>query len=241
MDGIVQDLSDNFAPYAATKNVMQVISRKRERGLPSPVTKSLLQSISIPEGNASRTLQALLFLRLIENDGAQTTLLEQLAHARESDYHGILAEIVREAFKRVFELVDPVEDSEITIYDAFRQFEPEAQRDRMVTFFMGMCGEAGIVTRNRVVLPNRGSGAPKRTPPATPKKAADRLSTLETDAPTDTRMLFALMQQLPPERQWTQSKRQRWLLAVQAAVDLMVEVVDEEQQYEVLARLPMGN
>jgi hypothetical protein len=35
------------------------------------------------------------------------------------------------------------------------------------------------------------------------------------------------MQQLPAEARWTRSKRERWLQALEAAVDLLVEVVDE--------------
>ena len=148
---IIQELRGDFAPYAAVNNVMEVITRRRERGLPSPLTTKALESISIPPGNISRTLQAIRFLGLMEDDGSQTELFDRLARAGEQDgeHREILGEVIKNAYHAVFAIVDPAQDGDMAIHDAFRQFVPEAQRDRMVSFFLGMCGRAGITAPKR--------------------------------------------------------------------------------------------
>ena len=45
------------APYAPVHNVLTVIRRLRERGLPDPLTIQELERIGIPAGNAPRTLE----------------------------------------------------------------------------------------------------------------------------------------------------------------------------------------
>lgn len=238
---VIQPLKEQFAPYAATSNVMDVIMRKRERGLPGQVSPAALETISIPKGNASRTLQALNFLGLIDTDGTQTTLFEKLARAGEDDggFVRSLEGVVREAYEKVFAIVDPVLDSEVAVRDAFRQFEPEAQRDRMVTFFLGMCESAGIVqgkTRERRRETKRNAnGLNRRTRSVTTTDsvrethtpASDTIPRRISDEDSEYRLVFALMQQLPNDRQWNADRRQKWFAAVQASVDLIVTVVEE--------------
>lgn len=243
-DRVIQELAGDFAPYAATSNIMDVIARRRERGLPNPLNAKTLETIGVPAGNISRTLQALRFLNLIDDDGSHTKGFDRLAQAGESggEYRELLAEIVRSSYHRVFEIVDPSQDHEAAIHDAFRLFQPEAQRSRMVALFLGLCEQASIserrtrerspeaVARQRLASPPRRRRAaphPQRTVQhsATANELAGPRQVQSQD--TDYRAIFAVFQQLPEQRQWTSERRQRWLSAIEATVDLMVDIVDD--------------
>ena len=84
-----------------------LLSRRRERGLPSPVNQEALESIGIPAGNAPRTLQALRFLYLLDAEGQQTSNMDRLARATSSEYQQVLVEVIQSAYPPVFAIVDP--------------------------------------------------------------------------------------------------------------------------------------
>ncbi len=146
-----------IAPYAPLGNLLTVIRRLRERGVPIPVTKEALTVLGIPEGNAPRTLQSLKLLGLVAEDGDLTPAAERLRRASTEEYPETLAEVIREAYAPVFAVVDPATDTEVRISDAFRQFDPATQRGRMVTLFLGLCTEAGIAAER----PQKAPRAPR--------------------------------------------------------------------------------
>lgn len=134
-------------PYAPVKNVLDVVHRLRDRGVPIPLTVESIQNIGIPTGNAPRTLQAIKLLGLVDAKGQLAEPAERIRRATTDEYPGLLAEIIRAAYVPVFQVVDPAEDGEVKIADAFRQYDPAGQRERMVTLFLGLCEEAGIVQK----------------------------------------------------------------------------------------------
>jgi hypothetical protein len=164
-----------FAPYAPILNVVEFIHTVRDRDMPQPVTPATLQAIGIPEGNAPRTLQALKFLHVLQEDGFYDAAAQRLKLAGTDEYPEILAELVRDAYQLVFKVVDPASDPEYRIADAFRQYQPDGQRSRMVTLFMGLCAEAGIVTRAGRA-PSRDTKRTDRTPKQLRSAARERLS-----------------------------------------------------------------
>jgi hypothetical protein len=234
---MVTDSSTQSAPYAPVDNVLKVVRRFRERGLPAQLSAQELERLGIPAGNAPRTLVSLKFLGLVEEDGQRTQVFDRLGKASTDEYPQMFAEILRSAYAPVFTIVDPSKDGDIAIHDAFRQYSPEAQRSRMVTLFLGLCREAGIVaggppTRRSKVR----TAIPNKTRNVVRKREENKGTGGESDETppppfsTDYRVLSALIQQLPKDGKWTASKREKWLGLVTAAVDYQIDIMEDENE-----------
>ena len=142
-------MDPDFAPYAPTRAAVETITRFRDRGLPAPLTPQVLETIGVAQTMAPRTLQALRFLGLLDDDDNPTELFQRIKRASTDEYKGQLAEVIRSAYIRVFSIVDPAADGDIAIADAFRAFEPSKQRVKMISLFRGLCTEAGIIEQTR--------------------------------------------------------------------------------------------
>jgi hypothetical protein len=228
--------------------VITVIRQARNIGLPDGVTNRYLERIGIPSGNISRTLAALRFLGLVEAGGEKTPIFEQLARAPDDEYPRLLSEVIRSAYAEVFQIVDPAEDEGPKLHNAFRQYNPQAQRTRMVTLFVGLCREAGIVTgelaerppvRVRRPQPVKSAPAAQRKPQKDDARASTTQPLLtgmpvadqSARASAESRYAWCewLLSQLPlSSRRWTSSERERWLDAFSASLDVLVKVVDED-------------
>ncbi len=222
---MVTETERHPVPYAPVNNVLSVIRRFRDHGLPEILSFGELQRIGIPGGNAPRTLAALRFLGLVDEEGRRTPAFDRLGVAKSDEYNATLAEIIRDAYRQVFGIADPAQNTEIEIADAFRGFEPQRQRNRMITLFMALCREAGIVSGGRApeARPRRRQRREQR-PDDMP--AQDDEQHEQSSTGLDLRLLSGLIQQLPKDGNWTQARRDRWLKAMAANVDLIVTVVD---------------
>lgn len=161
---------------------------------------------------------------------------EELKRAKTEEYPERLAEIVRGAYLPVFQIVDPNKDSDTALDDAFRHFEPSAQRVKMIALFRGLAEEAEIIEKGK---PRQREGGARRSETAPPRqRAAPKVPkpTTETgpalgvtvdEALPDYRLIQAVIQQLPREPRWPGARRDRWLAALTAAVDLVFEVEEE--------------
>jgi hypothetical protein len=180
-------------------------------------------------------MRALRFLGLIDESGARLEPFERLKKATTAEYPEQLAQVVRAAYLPVFTIVNPAEDSDTAIADAFRRFEPSAQRGKMIALFRSLCEEAQIITQvaprprpaPRRAAPDAASQRPR--PPAEKRSDPPVVRDHKDDDATapDYRLISAVIQQLPRSGKWTRERRDRWLLTLTSAVDLLFEVTDD--------------
>jgi hypothetical protein len=234
----------DHAPYAPADNVISVIGRIREGGIPNPLTVKQMVRLSIPEGNASRVLQAICFLGLIDDEGAHTEQLERLKRSSSQDYPLVLSDLLKASYKDVFAILPNPDGIPLDkLDDAFRHYEPSKQRGRMVTLFIKLCQVAGIITtveqqgsrvtrKPRSPQPNgrNGNGTTRPTKPeAAPTQSIEKQGSAVAPV-SNYALLEVILQQLPSQRQWTQTRREKWLQAFTTSVDLLIDVLPETDE-----------
>jgi hypothetical protein len=235
---------EKIAPYAPFGCVITVIRRFREKGLPEPLTLQEVGRVGVSEGNASRTLQALKFLGLVDEEGYRTPAFQRLGRVSTGEYAEVFAEIVREAYYDVFTVIDPATATAIEVNDAFRSYHPKAQRARMVTLFKGLCREVGLIaggppeTRKRVrtIAGGKVITAHAASSRRLAAEAAHATGVAGAALPPygqmplleqDLALLQGLLQQLPSDKRWTQERRDKWVQAFTASLDLLFTVEGE--------------
>jgi hypothetical protein len=138
------DGDEQRRPYAATANVTAVLERSRKINLPERITPDFLAIVGIPGISRGRVMEALRFLRLIEESGRPSDLMKSYARAPDDEIRGLLASIVSDAYADDFTRVNPAEDAQPRIIAAFRRYQPRSQTQRMVMLFLGLCRAAGM-------------------------------------------------------------------------------------------------
>lgn len=142
---------DKPGPYASPQSVLEILTRHRDRGLPSPITADVLGRAGIPGSLVPRTLQALQSLDLTDEAGNISEVFESLRLAPEAEYQARLQAWLNSAYADVLNYVDPASDDETKIRDAFRSYKPTGQQDRMVTLFTRLYAAAGVRAPKQVV------------------------------------------------------------------------------------------
>jgi hypothetical protein len=227
--------ADDYMPYAPAKPVLDIIRRFRERGLPEVLSRQELHRLGAAEGNSDRIQKTFQFLDLIDQSGKRTPIFDRLGKASSSEYQSVFAEVVRAAYAPILSIVDPKADTDIAINDAFRHYEPAGQRAQMVVLFLALCREAALA--ESAAPPRHATVRREATAAVQPRGSAPRKTRIidrseETGASdevsgSDYRLLSALIQQLPRDGKWTERRRDRWLQAFTANIDLLIEVASE--------------
>lgn len=243
------------APYAPKDNVLVVIRRIRDGGrLPDPLTTEGLTHVGIPEGNTTRTMQAIKFLNLIGDDGERLPAFESLRLASTQEYPRVLADILRAAYHEVFTLLEPATASNVEFVDAFKAYTPDAQRSRMVTLFVGLCREAELIeggpveTRSRPTRSKRTGGSKEQAAKSTrlqpglqgfeteqlpvsyqsPVTVPTRI--VDTSGIDESYVIFLeALKKLPANQMWTSKQRDKWLKGIEGIVGMCIEIVDEAE------------
>jgi hypothetical protein len=148
--------------------------------MPEIVSKDWLERMGVSSNLTAKALHALRYLGLIDDKGYTTEAAQRLRTATSEEYPSVLEEIIRKAYRKVFEVRNPSVDSRTRVDDAFRQEQPQAQRSRMVACFLGLCSLAGIPLKE--APPVRDLVA-RRSPPASAGVKRPRESPVPQEPP----------------------------------------------------------
>lgn len=220
--------ADQPAPYAPASAVLGLIDRHRNKGLPSPVDADVLARAGISASLIARTLQALLALDLITEDGKPSPVLEGLRLAPEAEFKQRMVEWLNHAYADALQYVDPATADETQIRDAFRSYKPVGQQNRMVSLFSGLFAGAGVapekqrtVPVRKLVLKRPASTAP-RPAASTPLKAVNVAAFANPGLPP---ALSGLLASLPTDGGgWTKADRDRFVATFGAVLDFCFPV-----------------
>jgi hypothetical protein len=136
-------MKETFAPYAPPSAVMAVIHFYRKRDVPASVTLTSLQQIGVTEALAPRTMAALKFLSLLNDDGTTTEQFRAIRYASDDDYQQVLTGILEAAYREVLDHLDLSTAGDRELNNAFIPYSPGGQRPRMITLFQALAQEAG--------------------------------------------------------------------------------------------------
>lgn len=225
--------ADRPGPYTSPKSVVDIIYRHRERGLPSIVDADTLRRAGVSESLVPRTLQSLQGLDLIAEDGRITEVFEGLRLAPEPEFKDALKKWLDATYADVLQFVDPAVDGETAVRDAFRNYKPVGQQERMVTLFMRLYEAAGVAAPKSDAAKPRSRSLAVRDPvrPKTAVKAPAREAAVQpargAQPPGGLPPAIAgLLQSLPPEGAgWTQETRDKFIVTFEAVVDFCFPIV----------------
>lgn len=220
---------ENPAPYAPASVILDLIDRCRNRGLPSPVDSEVLSRVGVSDSLIPRTLQALRALELISDEGKHTETFESIRKAPEPQYKERLSEWLKGVYADVFSYVDPAEDDETAIRDAFRSYNPVGQQPRMVTLFIGLRAAAGLTpektTQVRPPRAPRQQNRPRQTG-ARQNSSSARESAGQKTPPGLPPPIAGLLASLPLDgRGWTKIDRDKFVNLFGATLDYCIPVV----------------
>ncbi len=155
------DNEQMWAPYGPPATYLLVVRHLRQRDIPESLSSTYLRQIGVADGLVNRTWAALKFTGLIEEDGRTTPAFRALRYATEDEYQEVFRGILEKAYDRIFAVIgDPATATEAQLRNAFTPYSPGAQRSRMITFFLGLCREAGI----DVAVPSKASATRAERP-----------------------------------------------------------------------------
>jgi len=222
--------ADQPGPYAPASAIIGLIERHRNKGLPSPVDADVLGRAGISPSLIPRTMQSLIGLDLITDDGQPSGVLEGLRLAPESEYKQRVAEWLTGAYADALQFVDPATDDEVKIRDAFRSYKPVGQQPRMVTLFGALFAYAGIAPervrppapRARTALPPKPRAANASQPKPRDQRGGAHGQTLDTGLPPALAGMVASLVAEGPE--WSAERRDEFFKAFRGLVDFCFPV-----------------
>jgi len=221
----------NPAPYATSSGLLDIINRYRNRGMQTPINAEVLGRAGVSDSLISRTLQALVSLELITEDGIPTETFEGLRVAPETEYKQRLEEWLRSVYADVFGYVDPLQDDEVKIRDAFRTYRPMGQQQRMVSLFIGLCDAAGL--RPEVSVQRKPKATVSRKKATSSSNSRTPKTRKKSNKSTDGGLpsaLEGLLQSLPNEGEgWTKDQQDTFIKTFEAVLAFCYPIVAQVQ------------
>ena len=231
------------APYTSASAMETTLTWFRAKGPADLVDPVTLVRAGVPESIAARTIQSLMILGLLDKDNKPTTEWRELALIRgDEEYRVAFQEWLREAYADVLSFSNPEVDDFARVSQGFLGYQPSGRRQNMVALFLGMWRYAGLPVSESLSAPAPSSKAPTAL---NRRKSEDRQLSRAKSTPPASRVdvrtkgvvgiaevppaLQGLLQQLPVERGWTESKRAAWVDAFTRVLDISVPVVADER------------
>jgi hypothetical protein len=226
---------DTPAPYAPASAIVDLIKRHRSRGLPAPINSDVLARAGTSESLIPRTLQALQALDLIDENGAPSATLEDIRLAPEAEYKQRLGDWLRATYADALNFVDPATATDSQIRDAFRNYNPIGQQERMVTLFTGLFREAGIAPERQ-----RAGNAKPAISRTTTKSRTNPSTRIAVRPPTNSggdgklpAPIAGLLTSLPTNGAgWSKATRDRFIKTFEAVLDFCIPIVEETANME---------
>ena len=228
-------------PYAPAATVIEVLNRSRARGLPTPVNVENLARIGVPESLGSRVLYSLIALDLIDESGTPTATLENLRLAPEAEYKKRQEDWLKSAYADIFGIVDPTNVDEVHVRDAFRGYQPVGQQSRMVTLFLGLCANAGMVPEKTPSTTRpRSASSPRATVTPAQRQAINKVQTkIISNAKKPSASsglppaLAGLLESLPDSNVgWTKGDRDKFYSTFGTVLDFCIPIRTIAQMHE---------
>ena len=205
---------------------------------PSQIDRSLWSG-KFAGGSGGQLMTGLRFLGLLEGE-KPTSLLEELARGDVAVRKTALQRILRDAYGS--ETIDKLpsmtprllEDrlNDLGASDATRRkafsFLVNAVRASDLPMSAGISKRA----RNRPQATSKGGARGSRTKRGGAGGQQDHNAPPPPKRDNEYAVVDALVQQLPPQQEWAQADRDRWLAALTSAVDWVVTVVEESDSGE---------
>ena len=186
--------------------------------------------LGLSDTYGTRVLNSLKWLGLIDERGNPQESFEELKKASNDGYPDKLAEVVRKAYSRVFEAVEPSEVSDKQITDAFRSYEPVAQINLMVKLFMGLCEKAGIITADRAPKKRtRSTGLKEKKRTTAANARSSKQPSNDSEHPSRDQIILGLLNKLPSKGEWTENERDKWLQAFKYSLDIVVTITTSQK------------
>ena len=244
-------------PYVSYRTFANFVNGFRQ-GVPSRIDKSVMTTVA---GSVQAQLRtALRYLELIDENGRTQDAFRQLAQSDGIERQQALRSILEKGYPFLL-ANDEFELTATTPAEFTEQFKKQgAQGDtvrKCELFFLSAAKDAGIAYSDRIEpKTSSDSRSSSRAKPASPKRQSkpnpvnhsevqapvENSSTKSTSAGhvkkhtdellADYEELRSFIGKLPRSKQWTRSKRDRWLRALTSMLDWEVEIIDENSEDE---------
>lgn len=179
------------APYAPATAVVGIIRHYRDRDVPPRVSLDSLRQIGITDALVHRTLSALKFLGLLDEDGSTTDSFRRLRLATQEEYPEALAGVLDTAYADILQHVDAGAGEYRDVSNAFIPYTPGTQRKKMISLFLGLAKEAGWGVGTRAANPSIDQPTRRERKPARGIKPARAIAGVAPSAPSGS-VVFAV-------------------------------------------------
>ena len=173
-------------PYiSGAGNIAQMILQLR-KSFPKTVTSETVKKLGIASNNESYVINALQFIGLLSEDGAQTEAAKKIfSHHKDDEFAKSFSELIKEAYSSLFELHGEdawslESDDLITFFRQSDQTSDAIGRRQAGTFkvFCGLSGHGELPAAKAGKSKSSAASTPKKKVP-TPTKKPTTTSTID--------------------------------------------------------------